>query len=64
MPINDAHSLGRSDGRNSLAQVGKGLLDFNVAAKKDLVARPHMTAAIVKGLMEKRPFMSIVDLHA
>ena len=30
------------------AQVGKGLLDPNVAAEKELVTLPHMTPAIVK----------------
>jgi DNA uptake protein ComE-like DNA-binding protein len=46
------------------AQVGKGLLDPNVAAEKELLALPHMTAAIVKAMTDKRPFMSIADLNA
>jgi DNA uptake protein ComE-like DNA-binding protein len=46
------------------AQVGKGLLDPNVAAEKELVALPHMTPAIVKALIDKRPFMSITELNA
>jgi DNA uptake protein ComE-like DNA-binding protein len=48
------------------AQVGKslGLVDANTAAEKDLLGMPHMTPAIVKGLIEKRPFNSITDLHA
>jgi DNA uptake protein ComE-like DNA-binding protein len=47
-------------------QVGKslGLADANTAAEKDLLTFPSMTPAIVKGLMEKRPFASIVDLNA
>ena len=47
-------------------QVGKslGLIDPNVASEKELLALPHMTAAIVKGVMEKRPFASITDLNA
>ena len=47
-------------------QVGKslGLVDANSAAEKDLLSFPSMTPAIVKGLMEKRPFASIVDLNA
>jgi DNA uptake protein ComE-like DNA-binding protein len=47
-------------------QVGKslGVIDANAAAEKDLLALPHMTPAIVKGIMEKRPFMSITDLNA
>jgi DNA uptake protein ComE-like DNA-binding protein len=48
------------------AQVGKsqGVVDANTAPEKDLLAMPHMTPAIVKGLIEKRPFNSITDLHA
>ena len=46
------------------AQVGKGLLDPNVAAEKELVALPHMTPAIVKAMIDKRPFMSITELNA
>src|SRR5438105_3508708 len=46
------------------AQVGQGLLDPNIAAEKELVALPHMTPAIVKAMMEKRPFMSVTDLNA
>ena len=47
------------------AQVGKslGVVDANTAQEKDLLAMPHMTPAIVKGLLEKRPFASIVDLN-
>ena len=48
------------------AQVGKslGVVDANTAAEKDLLAMPHMTPAIVKGLLEKRPFSSITELNA
>jgi DNA uptake protein ComE-like DNA-binding protein len=48
------------------ALVGKslGVVDANTAQEKDLLAMPHMTPAIVKGLIEKRPFASITDLHA
>jgi len=51
---------------NIQAQVGKslGLLDANSATEKDLLALPHMTPAIVKGIIDKRPFMSILDLNA
>ena len=45
-------------------QAGKGLMDLNVAAEKDLLTLPHMTPAIVKSLLEKRFFMSIVELNA
>lgn len=46
------------------AQVAKGLTDPNVAAEKELLALPHMTPAIVKNLIAKRPFLSAVDLNA
>ena len=51
---------------NVNAQVGKslGLIDANSAAEKDLLALPHMTPAIAKGLIEKRPFMSVLDLNS
>jgi DNA uptake protein ComE-like DNA-binding protein len=47
-------------------QVGKslGVVDANTAPEKDLLAMPHMTPAIVKGLIEKRPFASITELNA
>lgn len=46
------------------AQVGKGLLDLNTATEAELGALPGMTAAIVKDVMAKRPFASIVDADA
>ena len=48
------------------AQVGKslGVVDVNTAPEKDLLGMPNMTPAIVKGLIEKRPFASITDLNA
>jgi DNA uptake protein ComE-like DNA-binding protein len=47
-------------------QVGKsmGVVDANTVSEKDLLAVPHMTPEIVKAIMEKRPFASIVDLNA
>jgi DNA uptake protein ComE-like DNA-binding protein len=45
------------------AQVGKGLIDPNVASEQQLAALPNMTPAIAKALVEKRPFMSITDLN-
>jgi DNA uptake protein ComE-like DNA-binding protein len=51
---------------SAAAQVGKslGVVDANTAPEKDLLTLPHMTPAIVKGLLEKRPFASITDLNA
>jgi DNA uptake protein ComE-like DNA-binding protein len=47
-------------------QVGKsqGLIDPNVASEGELAALPHMTSAIAKGIVDKRPFMSIMELDA
>jgi DNA uptake protein ComE-like DNA-binding protein len=41
----------------------KGLLDANEATEGDLVSLPHMTPAIVKGLIEKRPFKTVIELN-
>lgn len=46
------------------AQVGTGLIDPNVATETELRALPNMTPAIVKGLTEKRPFASALELNA
>ena len=40
-----------------------GLLDLNTAPESELQKLPHMTPAVVKGLMEKRPFPSILELN-
>ncbi|HEX9564748.1 MAG TPA: hypothetical protein VF981_12280 [Gemmatimonadaceae bacterium] len=47
------------------AQLGRqmGLVDPNVATEAQLLGVPHMNAAIVKGVMDKRPFMNIVELN-
>ena len=45
------------------AQVGKGLLDPNVASEQELGALPHMTPAIVKAILANRPFANIVALN-
>jgi DNA uptake protein ComE-like DNA-binding protein len=47
------------------AQVGKslGVVDVNTVPEKDLLGMPHMTPAIVKGLVEKRPFASVTELN-
>jgi DNA uptake protein ComE-like DNA-binding protein len=45
------------------AQAGKGLIDPNTAAESDLQALPAMTPAVVKGIMERRPFKSVVELN-
>ena len=45
------------------AQVGKGLIDLNSAPEKDLAALPHLTPAIAKVLVAKRPFATIVEAN-
>ncbi|MGI8672752.1 MAG: hypothetical protein ACR2LU_09110 [Luteitalea sp.] len=49
----------------ALAQVGKseGVVDVNTVAEKDLLTMPGMSPAIVKGLIAKRPFGSVTELH-
>ncbi len=44
------------------AQVGK-LVDPNMASESELQQLPHMTPAIVKGMIEKRPFKTVVELN-
>src|SRR5260370_15090329 len=45
------------------AQAGRGLIAPNVAAESDLQPLPAMTPAIVKGMIERRPFKSVVELN-
>ena len=51
-------------GAYAQADKSAGVLDVNAASDRELLAMPHMTPAIVKGLIEKRPFGSITDLNA
>jgi DNA uptake protein ComE-like DNA-binding protein len=44
------------------AQVGK-LVDPNTASESDLAQLPNMTPAIVKGMIEKRPYKTVVELN-
>jgi DNA uptake protein ComE-like DNA-binding protein len=45
------------------AQLAKGLIDPNTAAESDLQALPAMTPAIAKGIIERRPFKSVIELN-
>jgi DNA uptake protein ComE-like DNA-binding protein len=49
-----------------LAQAGKRLtiVDANLATEPELLALPHMTPALAKTVMEKRPFASITGLDS
>ena len=46
------------------AQVGKGLLDPNVASEAELGGLPHMTPPIAKALVDRRPFGGVTELNA
>jgi DNA uptake protein ComE-like DNA-binding protein len=49
----------------AFAQVGssKGLVEPNLAGEKELLALPHLNATIVKGIMERRPFLNMTELN-
>ncbi|HEX5069616.1 MAG TPA: hypothetical protein VFV78_05305 [Vicinamibacterales bacterium] len=61
-----AAALGVTVSVNLQAQVGKslGVIDANLASEEQLLKIPNMTAPIVKGLVAKRNFNSIVELNA
>jgi DNA uptake protein ComE-like DNA-binding protein len=48
------------------AQLGRqsGLLDANIASEQQLAAMPHMNPALVKSVIDGRPFLSMTDLNA
>ena len=50
----------------AMAQVGKSvtIIDANIASDKELAAMPHLTAALVKAIVDARPFPSITELDA
>ena len=47
-------------------QVGNsaGLVNPDLASEKELLALPHMNAALVKSVIEQRPYMNMASLHA
>jgi DNA uptake protein ComE-like DNA-binding protein len=47
------------------AQVGKSvtIVDANFATEKELAGMPHLNAALVKGVLERRPFQTMADLN-
>jgi DNA uptake protein ComE-like DNA-binding protein len=47
------------------AQVGRhqGMTEPNVADEKELMKLPHLDPALVKGIMERRPFANMLDLN-
>jgi len=47
------------------SQVGTSqLVNPDLASEKELLALPHMNAAIVKSILDQRPFLQMADLHA
>jgi DNA uptake protein ComE-like DNA-binding protein len=48
------------------AQVGRRttVIDPNVAGERELLAIPHLTPALVKDIMSRRPFANMLELHA
>src|SRR5215510_6960006 len=47
------------------AQVGRrqGFIEPNVADEKELMKLPALNAALVKGILERRPFANMMDLN-
>ena len=47
------------------AQAGarRDLVDPNIASEEQLRVLPHLNARLVRGIMERRPFLSITELH-
>jgi DNA uptake protein ComE-like DNA-binding protein len=47
-------------------QVGNsaGLVNPDLASEKELLALPHMNAALVKSVIEQRPYKTMASLHA
>ena len=54
----------------NLVSVGQGqvgqsqLVNPDLASEKELSALPHMSAALVKSILEQRPFLHMADLNA
>lgn len=46
-------------------QVGRrsSLIDPNITSEKELAAIPHLNESLVKGIVERRPFLTTTDLH-
>ena len=50
----------------AIGQVGNsaGLVNPDLASEKELLALPHMNAALAKSVIEQRPYMNMASLHA
>ena len=53
---------GVSVGAQGQAATGTALLDPNTATEKDLTTVPHITPAIGKAIVAKRPFATVAEL--
>jgi DNA uptake protein ComE-like DNA-binding protein len=51
------------EGSPAGAQAARALVDPNTAAESELQTLPAMTPAIAKGMIERRPFKSVVELN-
>ena len=49
-------------GAVAIAQVGK-LIDPNAAAESEIAQLPGMTPAVVKSMVERRPFKTVIELN-
>jgi DNA uptake protein ComE-like DNA-binding protein len=58
-----ALSLLAINGAPASAQAANGLINPNTAAESELQALPAMTPALVKAMIERRPFKSVVELN-
>ena len=57
-------ALATMPGPSAFAQVGKpGLLDPNAAGESELAQLPNMSPAIAKGMIEHRPFKTVIELN-
>jgi DNA uptake protein ComE-like DNA-binding protein len=56
--------LGISGSIQAQAGRSEGLVYPDLASDKELLALPHMNATIVKGIMERRPFVRMADLDS
>jgi DNA uptake protein ComE-like DNA-binding protein len=39
------------------------MIEPNIADEKDLLKLPHLNSALAKGIVERRPFANMMDLH-
>ncbi|MGH9767382.1 MAG: hypothetical protein ACREAB_08110 [Blastocatellia bacterium] len=61
LPVLASSFAGRVEGQAGRRQ---GLIDPNIASEKELLALPHLNPTIVKGIMERRSFLTMTDLNS